>query len=167
MSTKVSIRRATSADREAIRAIAYETWQATYAGLIPDEDMQSFLQSNYNSQQLERTIDTLGDGFLLAEVDGKAVGYAMISRDRENNAQLWTIYVLPAQQGHGVGKALWAAACDYARRMGLTTLVLWVLKANTRARAFYERMGATQTAQRDFPVGDGSISEVRYDLELR
>ena len=166
MSAAIHIRSVTTADCDAIREIAYVTWQATYAGLIPDEDMQAFLQSNYNPQQLERTMSRLGDGFLLAEVDGAAVGYAMISRDREDNAQLWTIYVLPSEQGRGIGAALWASACEYARQLGLTTLVLWVLEANIPARAFYERMGASLTVQRDFPVGAGSISEVRYDLEL-
>lgn len=166
MSAAIHVRTATPADRDAIREIAHATWQATYAGMIPDEDMQAFLQSNYNPQQLERTINRLGDGFLLAEVNGDTVGYAMISRDREGYAQLWTIYVLPALQGHGIGAALWKSACDYARQLGLTTLVLWVLEANIPARAFYERMGATCTVQRNVPVGAGSISEVRYDLEL-
>lgn len=166
MATTISVRSATITDIDDIRRIAHETWHATYDGLIPERDIRAFLQSNYNPAQLERTVSAMGDGLLLADLDGMPVGYAMISRDRDGNAQLWTIYVLPSEQRRGAGTALWEAALEHARNLGLPRIVLWVLEENQPARAFYERQGAVLTDQRDIAVGDSTISELRYEMAL-
>ena len=167
MQTVIRVRPAGRDDCPAIHSIASETWRATYHGLIPEQDIEAFLQSNYGPQQLERAIERMAGGFLLASVQGQPAGYASVSLDRDGNAQLWTIYVRPGNQGAGVGKALWDAAVSQARSLGPASLVLWVLEDNRQARAFYECQGAAVSAQRDFPVGAASISEIQYTLPLR
>jgi GNAT superfamily N-acetyltransferase len=54
--------------------------------------------------------------------------------------QLNALYVLPDEWGSGVGSRLHDAAVAKLGELGPEAR-LWVLEANTRARAFYERRG--------------------------
>lgn len=69
---------------------------------------------------------------LVAEIDGRAVGYAAVSGNHVEN-----LYVDPAVQGRGVGRHLLAAVEE--RLVGPITLRCLVV--NTRARSLYERCG--------------------------
>ena len=166
MEAPIEIRPAELRDSNSIRQIALATWPATYAGLISDAGIDAFLQANYSIEQIERTISAMAGGCLLASVDGRQVGYAMISRDRDGYAQLWTLYVLPELQRRGVGKALWDAVIVHARSIELDTMVVWVLAANHPARRFYELQGATFAGRKTFPVGVDEIEEVQYRLHV-
>jgi ribosomal protein S18 acetylase RimI-like enzyme len=161
------IRPANQDDLDGISRVATETRVATYTGAIPDADIQAFLQSNYSPGTLERSLETLAGGMLVAAAEDQVVGFAMLSADRDGNAQLWSIYVLPAWQGHGCGKQLWDAAIAHARTLPCEQLVLWVLESNAGARRFYARQSAELVERRDFPIGDGFVSEVRYEMTLR
>lgn len=69
---------------------------------------------------------------LVAELDGAVVGYVAVSGNHVEN-----LYVDPAAQGRGVGRALLAAVEE--RVVGPITLRCLVI--NTRARSLYERCG--------------------------
>jgi hypothetical protein len=45
-------------------------------------------------------------------------------------------------------------------------LELWVLADNDGARRFYERQSAREVESRAYPIGEFSITEVRYVLAL-
>lgn len=153
-------------DIAGISSVAHQTWRATYSGLIPNEDINAFLSSNYSLDRLAFIRDSMGDGMLVAASDDQVVGYVMVTKDRNGVAQIWAIYVLPGWQRKGVGSLLWEAAVNRARQLGSVELVLWVLAENTSARRFYERQGAIPAEERDFPVGGGSVSEVCYRINV-
>jgi hypothetical protein len=43
--------------------------------------------------------------------------------------------------------------------------VLWVLKSNTRARSFYERMGGRLLGEKSVSIGPRLYAEVSYGWE--
>jgi len=59
----------------------------------------------------------------------------------EPHGHVSDIVVASAAEGRGVGQALMAAAEDWARKLGYRLLSLHVFDGNTRARAFYGRLG--------------------------
>ena len=81
----------------------------------------------------------------IAEAGGRVVG--VVALDGEMLAQL---YILPGEQGRGIGSALLAKAM--ARRP--TGMRLYAFQRNTRARGFYERRGFVAVE-----LGDGSGNE--------
>jgi ribosomal protein S18 acetylase RimI-like enzyme len=161
-----NVRVATLDDISAIQHVARSTWRATYAGLITGQNIERFVNSAYSDDSLQGTLERLGGGLLVAQVEREVIGYAMLGSADEYRAELYAIYVLPGCHGHGIGWALWNAAAARAVAIGCRTLELWVLDSNQRARRFYERQGAVVTGIRDFRVGDETISEFRYTLSL-
>ncbi len=95
----------------------------------------------------------------LAWQDGQPVGTAtVLSHDQANEpdlpgaSALVAMWVQPQARGFGAADRLVGAALDHARSAGAPSVVLWVFEANTRAHAFYRRMGFRDTETRDCPA---------------
>jgi ribosomal protein S18 acetylase RimI-like enzyme len=99
---------------------------------------------------------------LLAGRSGEPVGAVAVRRDPDypGEGQLLGLHVLPGAWGVGVGSALHDAALDVLRSRSYEQAGLWVIAANSRARAMYEAQGWLLRAgsESDF-VG---VTEVRY-----
>jgi ribosomal protein S18 acetylase RimI-like enzyme len=85
-------------------------------------------------------------GFVVAEAEGRAVGFAACHGEWRGwgdrvGAELHEIVVDPPFQGRGVGRLLLEAAFDHARARGRDELGLWVGEGNRRAREWYGRVG--------------------------
>jgi len=98
--------------------------------------------------EAERT-DSL---FLVAD-DGAVRGYAL-ARLFEDEAQL--LDIAAAEDGKGIGRALWAALTAASRARGAAKLTLEVSSANSRALLFYKRAGAVVVGRRAKFYNDGS-----------
>ena len=166
MPEPVAIRPAAPADVPGIREVATRTWRAAYAGLIPDADIERFLASAYAPEHVARTLDHLGAGYLVAAGPDGILGYAFGGLNRAGDGELFALYVLPERQGQGIGHRLWHGVANHLRGLGSADILVWVLATNRPARRFYERQGARPVAERDFPVGNGTIPEVGYRFPL-
>ncbi|MGH7335512.1 MAG: GNAT family N-acetyltransferase [Candidatus Rokuibacteriota bacterium] len=79
--------------------------------------------------------------FLVAHVDGEAVGCGAIRRLDGDMAEIKRMYVRPAARGRGVGGALLAALESEAHRLGVTRLVLETGERQPEALALYRGAG--------------------------
>ena len=66
----------------------------------------------------------------------------------EGSWQLVGMWVDPRARGTGVAALLVETVAGHARDQGATAVTLWVTEVNTRARAFYQRLGFTPTGAR-------------------
>lgn len=117
------------------------------AGFEPNRRTDPAFASDHWAVMRERAKDGI---ILIAEEDGKAVGWAlthddpgeifMTEADRRHGL-LAEIYVEPAARGLGHGNALIAACEDWARSRGHRLLVIGVLAKNARAVRAYEGAG--------------------------
>jgi GNAT superfamily N-acetyltransferase len=82
---------------------------------------------------------------LVAEREGEILGFATTAPSQDPDVPGWgelnALYVDPDWQGAGVGRALIAAARERLKSLGFQDAVLWVLKGNVKAEAFYRRDG--------------------------
>ena len=163
----MQIRPATVQDVAAIELLRLRTWQRAYRGLVP----AAFLDAlRVTDEQLTRWADRLSDPATTAWVaddggigadGGGLVGMAVTGHCRDEDLagrrELHALYVDADRWRSGTGSALLAAAD--AR---VPVEVLWVLKGNARARAFYARHGFTADgASQELTIG-GPVVEVRY-----
>jgi putative acetyltransferase len=102
--------------------------------------------------------------FVVATRGGAAVGCGAVRRIGERTGELKRMYVVPAERGRGVGRALLAALEAEARSLGLTRLVLETGVRQAEAIALYEHAGFSRIA----PFGEyvGSPVSVCMAKEL-
>ncbi|KPF60418.1 GNAT family N-acetyltransferase [Rhizobium sp. AAP116] len=102
-------------------------------------------------KELTVTNDTiLGSLVQVAEVDGRAVGFAQVSLQDGNSAELEALFVDPDTQRLGVGRALFDWAISTCREHSISTVMI---ESDPGAASFYRRMGAEDIGQ----VASGSI----------
>jgi RimJ/RimL family protein N-acetyltransferase len=156
------IRPGTPEDAEAVARVHVRTWQAAYAGVLPDEVL-SQLSIEQRAALWRRQPP------LVAEENAGIVGFVSVgaSRDGDADGELYAIYVDPGRWGTGIGRELLAAGESRLRELGYRDVILWVLAQNPRARRFYELAGwQPDGARRDSALVAGSVPEVRYRKEL-
>ncbi|MGK3981424.1 GNAT family N-acetyltransferase [Sorangium sp. So ce136] len=173
--TRAVIRRAQPADAAAIARVEVDSWRAAYLGLVPAGDL-NILSTQAREASWRRILShgaATGTRAWTLSAEGAVLGFASAGPTRDedddpcNVGELYTIYLLPAAWGRGLGAALLdTAQADVARRRH-RTMTIWVLEGNTRARRFYELSGFTPDgARRRARVGAGSLPEVRYRRAL-
>ncbi len=78
---------------------------------------------------------------LVAEIDGAVAGLYQLDVDGDA-AELLKLYVEPAHINRGIGKSLFAAAAQRARKRGAIRMRI---EADPHAAAFYRRLGAVRS----------------------
>jgi GNAT superfamily N-acetyltransferase len=164
---------ATPDDAAAIGAIHVRTWQAAYRGVMPQEYLDG-LDSASRAAGWQRLLSAPppGDTTLVAEVDGRVVGFANVGPSRDEDAtdgegEVRAIYVDPDSWDSGAGRELMIAGLARLTESGLRHAILWVLVGNERARRFYEAGGwRADGAVKDEESFGVQVSELRYRRPL-
>ena len=115
-----------------------------------------------------RVVADIGKRFhgLLAEVDGRAVGYAAFFETYTTFEGLPLLYledifVEEEHRGTGAGLALFRACAEEALRRGCDALEWEVLDWNKRAKDFYERLGGShQKAWQFYRLGRDGLQRL-------
>ena len=180
----LTIRPEEPADAEAIASVHVRTWQAGYAGIMPDEVLARLNVRAW--AQRRRDLGTADPEHpfttLLAERDDTVVGFTTFGPYRNNQdrddldhayGEILTMYVDPAHWGTGVGRELMTAGLAGLIGRGWREIRLWVLARNDRARRFYERAGlvtdgerSTYELQRSGGLPPLGLIELRYATRL-
>jgi len=162
-----TVRWAGTEDAEAIATIQVESWRAAYRGLVD----QAYLDQLDPADRMPRWREGLAEsvwperGTLVAEADGRVVGFAHLSTGDES--ELHAIYVRPDAWGTGAGRALMAEAVRRLAEEGCRDVVLWVLATNERARRFYQKAGwHADGGEAPHDVGGVAHTVVRYRRSL-
>jgi ribosomal protein S18 acetylase RimI-like enzyme len=165
------LRAAEVGDAKAIASVHVETWRAAYVGIIPTKVLDG-LSVDERAVKWEETLAGLGAGERVeVAIDGEqVVAFAYTGACRDEDAfglgELYAIYVSPSHWGSGVAPALLASARRSLVDAGHDEAVLWVLEANARARAFYERHHWNPDgAIKSYGEG-GGVRAVRYRTSL-
>jgi len=109
---------------------------------------------------------------LLARKAGQVLGFVAFGASRDadapaGRAEIWAIYVKPADWSTGVGRALLLRAMDCLFAEGYASISLWVIAGNERALRFYERAGFVGEvgSRKSFELGGTMLEELRYVLQ--
>ncbi|MEU4519650.1 GNAT family N-acetyltransferase [Amycolatopsis sp. NPDC024027] len=148
------------ADAPAIGEIHVRSWQAAYAGLIP-EDFLARLSASSRAASWARRIGEGSGQVLVIEDDGVIAGFAAFGPGR-----LYALYLLPEFWGRGLGRTLHDRVVE---EFSGDSAVLWVLATNERAKAFYLRQGwVDDGARQTETIDDGRVTleEMRFRRRL-
>ncbi|HEX7716648.1 MAG TPA: GNAT family N-acetyltransferase [Marmoricola sp.] len=177
-SVDVEVRVATPGDVDALAEVAAATFALACPPGMPAPSIEAFIADNLTAGRFAEYVADPGRAVLVAEQDGRAVGYAMLVHGEPYDAdvravvrhrpttELSKIYVLPASQGGAVARALLAAAVGLAREVGAAGMWLGTNQQNTRAQRFYAKSGFDRIGTKRFWVGDHHEDDFVYELVL-
>lgn len=167
----VTLRPATGDDLMGVGALHQRSRVAAYSSFLPAAalaDPTAEAMGRYWVERWQWERDT--HRMTVAERHGALVGFSYVGPDDEDDPTtglLNAIHLDPAEQGRGTGRALMVDALDAMRHRGWSRAVLWVLRENAHARAFYERGGWTPTgAEREEHMGIALTGQLRYTRPL-
>lgn len=139
----MNIRHAEGSDLPSIAAVQTDSWQDTYAGVLPAEYL-----ANQVPQDLKRHWDEVEiqpeDLVLVADGEGVAGFIAIWCRP---DPYIENLHVKPALRSQKLGSALMKSAARHLIQRGHESAYLWVVQSNQRAIRFYEKHGGVQTVR--------------------
>jgi GNAT superfamily N-acetyltransferase len=166
----MTLRRAVAGDAAGLAELHYAVRLATYTGNIPQAALDADSLARRRTLWEERVADP-ARRIVLAEEHGRMVGLACAGPmpERPNghdplpgyDAYLYSLYVDPAQQGGGVGRALLAAIAELLLADGLRAMALHTVAA-VRAQHFYEHLGAHRIRSEEAHAGGAQWTTLVY-----
>jgi ribosomal protein S18 acetylase RimI-like enzyme len=157
----LSIRQADIPDTNIICALGVTTFYEAYFEQDESSDLASYVLESFSRKQIEEEINNADSTFFIAELNGKAVGYAKLRENstvdclkNENSVELHRIYILERAKGKGVGGKLLNWCFETARAKGYETIWLGVWERNSAAIGFYEKIGFVKVGELQFPYGE-------------
>jgi ribosomal-protein-alanine N-acetyltransferase len=139
-----AVRPASAADAEAVAALARREFAAGWS------------RDAYAAEAARP------DSVFLVADDGGVRGYALA---RVLDAEARLLDFASAEDGRGLGRALWSALAAAARARGARALTLEVSERNARARAFYAKAGARVVGRRA-KFYNGDTDALLLDVQL-
>ncbi len=159
-----SFRPAALPDASAVAEIHDAAWRSTYQGIIPHIHLERMINRRgplWWHRQIQR-----GSKITLFLYDGVPQGYAAWGEARGNwpwpSGEIFELYISPVFQGLGFGSRLFGAVRRDLKRQGLIRLVVWALKDNEAACAFYGGLGGVPLTTAPERFGDMSLTRVAF-----
>lgn len=124
-------------------------WHTVYAGMVDQAYLDELTLGKMEEKAFRST-----DNILVAKDGCRVVGFVGYGKSEEAGpeaGEIFTLYVLPAYFGMGLGLRLMNAALE--RLQDYRQIRVWLLKENKRAYRFYQKCGFT-------PDGNEKLSKV-------
>ena len=144
----MNIRRAKESDMETIQRLLLQVAAVHHKGR---PDLFSPGTRKYTDQELRKLIrDDSRPIFVAEEPEGQVLGYAFCVFQQQLDSHILTdiktlyiddLCVEETCRGKGVGRRLYEAVLDFARKEGCYNVTLNVWSCNTAAMKFYESCG--------------------------
>jgi diamine N-acetyltransferase len=171
---EILIRPATHSDAEVLSELGARTFVETFAADNSEENMSAYLDSAFNVEQQANELSDSQRSVFIAEIEGLAVGYAMLLPDDAPNQitgekpiELVRLYVSKESLGSGVGAALMQACLDEAAARDYKTIWLGVWENNRRAQAFYRKWKFEEVGTHVFQLGDDPQRDLLMQRAVR
>lgn len=173
------VRRASHDDPAGIAAVHVRSFLATYPHLPRTRRAAETGLAEWATVWTRRLEEPETGRFTLVATDaGRVCGFVHLGPtpdpddDPRITGQILSIHVEPELTGQGIGARLMAEAVASLRDVGHRAATLWVVAENSRARAFYERLGWREdgATRREVLAIEGEegdeVTVVRYRLDL-
>jgi diamine N-acetyltransferase len=169
----LTIRHCTLADAGLLSELGARTFSETFAADNSPEDLAAYIATSFNVTQQTAELEDPASTFLIAEVDGRAAGYAQLHEGEAEKGvegakpvELVRLYVSRDWLGRGIGEQLMRACLDQARQAGHETIWLGVWERNGRAQAFYRKWNFRTVGEHVFQLGSDLQRDILMERAL-
>lgn len=135
-------------------------FRSTYKDILSAEQLEYMMDWMYSSESLHNQFEQ-GHHYFIAYLDNIPVGYASLQPEGTDDGvqvfHLQKLYVLPSEQGCGLGRMLFERAAEIALESAKGQVARLELNVNRSNPAvdFYKHLGLRILRQGDFPIGGG------------
>jgi ribosomal protein S18 acetylase RimI-like enzyme len=150
---------------ETARAVMRETWESAYARIFTPDEIAGVFEGQLKISN-DYGVSQEHIGALVAEMGGKIVGVAVLALLPDDAGEVVALYVKPACQGRGIGRALWDGSMEVFKERGCVEAQVWVLAQNAPAIRFYERQGCVLMGEGEFAVGKHEERVLGYRVDV-
>jgi len=168
--SEIRIREATAADAGEIAQVSIESWQTTYAGIVPRAALENLDYAGRKERWAGR-LNAPGMARMIAVAEnaqGRIVGFAQGGPERggdpDYRGELYSLYLVQAYQAQGIGRRLVSWIARRLLAEGFDSMLVWALRENPACR-FYERLGGRFVRDDLFEMGGELLTEVAYGWE--
>lgn len=141
---KITYREAKFEDIPQIAEVHVESWQKSFAGIVPQEFLDNMTTEKRAKAWEQRFSENSFHKMFVAETSaGKIVGFANFGkpeRERSFDTELYAIYFLPEYQRKGIGAKIFRLCQREMAANNFDSVCLETLEASP-FRGFYEKLG--------------------------
>lgn len=158
------IRTALPVDAQELAILGERLWRETYAGLIPETNLELHLAETFGPRQQSAELADPACWTLVLEEDDLLQGYALLRARGLEQAKLALCFLKPLEVArfyvdaslHGTGAAqmLMGAVLSQATTAGHDGVWLQVWEQNPRAIRFYAKAGFLDAGEATFRIGE-------------
>ncbi len=154
------------ADRLERAELVRRTWEVAYREIFSEAEIAGVFDGSLRLSGGWTERRTAPAGYLVAVRQDRLVGVAGLGLLEPGVGELAAFYVLPDEQGRGVGLRLWDAALTELRARSCERVEVWTL-ARAGARHFYEARGCRHLGEGVLELGGHAEPVLGYGLTLR
>lgn len=165
----LSIRLAQPGDAQGVARVMVASWHAAYTGIVPKPFLDAHVTMDEYLPRFERIVASPAKTCHIAVIHGHIIGVFAIGKLRDEDAtaedgELFSLYLHPDYFSKGYGRQMIKAALAKLAQANFSTVSLWVLAQNIRARRFYEACGFVPDGlEKTIDLG-APLVEMRYRL---
>ena len=145
--------------------IGAKTFKETFAAENTKEDMEKYLQKDFNKEKILSEVQNPDSVFMLAQVKENdslsPVGYMKVNFDSaqtekgyDNSMEIQRIYVAKSCKGMGIGSHFMDCALKLAKERCVEYVWLGVWEHNYKAIKFYQDKGFVRFGEHVFVLGE-------------
>ena len=157
----MTIIRADVSNAASIAAIGKKSFRSAFEYLFNNkEELREYLEKTYFPDKLVKSLQKENNIYLLAYIDGQALGFAKIKKyslnehiESVSQMELQKIYVLQECHGKGIGTALLNEVKNIAREVYPDYIWLDTHISNEKAIRLYEKNGFKKVGKYFFTIG--------------
>lgn len=151
------VRKATRKDILGIQQVAHVTWHDTYEHIMRPDTRAHVLAEFYSEESLALSLERQEAVFLVAEEQGRIVGFVQALPRPHSGYEITRTYILPQYQRQGVGSKLHS---ELVKQLPDQSLWAIVHRDNHAAIAFYHTHGFEQQRQLELPLFSETLTFV-------
>jgi GNAT superfamily N-acetyltransferase len=163
--SSVAIRLATVEDAQGIAEAHVASWQATYAGTVPEPYLNALSVEEFADRWRTHIVTPSGVSVYVADsgeaICGFAAGGAARTEITGFPGELYALYLLPEQHSKGIGARLFWTVAASLHVAGHRGMYAWVLAENPSC-GFYEKMGGSRLSSAEIEIGGKCLKEISY-----
>jgi GNAT superfamily N-acetyltransferase len=142
-----------------IQKIAEITWPIAFGEILSTEQLDYMMKMMYSTESLVSQFSKNNEFFLYYSENVPVAFLGIEKKYRaENSLKIHKLYVLPNQQGKGIGAKLVSFSENICKEEKIKVLTLNVNRFN-KASEFYLKLGFTNVKSEDIEIGKDYLME--------